>query len=201
MTNYASLAEAELMLGAYADWALGTQHTDYIGKAKKILETVEVKFRDPHAVGYFMVSENREDLSVRQKDWFDNAVPAGNSMLLQAYAQLEVLFEETVHSNHFSDLSKAYGGLVKNVPHGVAHALDAFTRQATGWVVVKYQTAKPLDQLHEKITGVSGVNSRVRAYRPLILRHDDSVIGFQVCIGKNCLNPSESVEITADFIS
>lgn len=201
MNNYASLAEAELTLGAYADWALGIQHSDYIGRAKKIMETVEIKFRDPHAVGYFMVSENREDLSVRQKDWFDNAVPAGNSMLLQAYAQLEVLFEETMHSNHFSDLSKAYGGLVKNVPHGVAHALDAFTRQATGWVVVKYQRADQLDQLHEKITGMNGANSPARAYRPLILRQDDSVVGFQICIGKNCLNPTESAEIAADFIS
>jgi uncharacterized protein YyaL (SSP411 family) len=201
MTNYASLAEAELMLGAYADWALGAQHTDYIGRAKKIMQTVEVKFRDPHAVGYFMVSENREDLSVRQKDWFDNAVPAGNSMLLQAYAQLEILFEETMHSNHFSDLSKAYGGLVKNVPHGVAHALDAFTRQATGGVVVKYQRADQLDQFHEKITGVSGVNSQARAYRPLILRRDDAVVGFQICVGQNCLKPTESLEIAVDFIS
>ena len=201
MTNYASLAEAELMLGAYADWALGTQHTDYIGRAKKIMEAVEIKFRDPHAVGYFMVSENRADLSVRQKDWFDNAVPAGNSMLLQVSAQLEVLSDEIHHSDHFSDLSKAYGGLVKNVPHGVAHALDAFTRQATGWVVVKYQRADLLDQFHGKITGVGDTDSRVRAYRPLILRRDDSVTGFQICIGKNCLKPTESLEIAADFIS
>jgi uncharacterized protein YyaL (SSP411 family) len=148
-----------------------------------------------------MVSENRADLSVRQKDWFDNAVPAGNSMLLQVYAQLEVLSDETHHANHFSDLSKAYGGLVTNVPHGVAHALDAFTRQATGWVVVKYQRAEQLDQLHEKITGVSGANARARAYRPLILRLDDSVVGFQICIGKTCLNPTESVENVTDFIS
>jgi hypothetical protein len=91
--------------------------------------------------------------------------------------------------------------LVKNVPHGVAHALDAFTRQATGWVVVKYQRADLLDQLHEKITGMNGTNSQVRAYRPLILRRDDSVVGFQICIGKSCLNPTESVEIAADFIS
>ena len=165
------------------------------------METVEIKFSDPHAVGYFMVAENRNDLSVRQKDWFDNAIPSGNSMLLQAYAQLEVLFDESSHANHFFDLSKAYGGLVKNVPHGVAHALDALTRQATGWVVVKYQRAEQLDRLHEKVTGISDANSRARAYRPLILRRDDHVKGLQICIGKNCLNPTESIEIAADFIS
>ncbi len=201
MTNYASLAEAELALSAYADWALGVKHTDYIDRAEKLMKMVENSFRDPHAVGYFMVSENREDLSVRQKDWFDNAVPAGNSILLHAYAQLEILTAEPASSNHFYDLSKAYGGLVKNVPHGVAHALEALTRQATGWVIIKYKDIHSLDQLHDVITGLDKDSTRARAYRPLHLRQDDSVAGFQICIGKNCLNPTNSTEIAGDYIS
>jgi hypothetical protein len=201
MINYASLAEAELSLGAYADWALGVNHTDYIARAEKLMNAVENKFRDPHAIGYFMVSENRDDLSVRQKDWFDNAVPAGNSMLLQAYAQLEVLLEDTDYSKNFHDLTTAYGGMVKNIPHGVAHALDALTRQATGWVVIKYQKADSLDKLHDVITGIRGANSQARAFRPLFLRQDNAVMGLQICIGKNCLNPTESIEIAGDFVS
>ena len=201
MTDYASLAEAELTLGAYADWAVGVEHADYIARAEKLMNIVEKKFRDPHAVGYFLVPENRDDLSVRQKDWFDNAVPAGNSILLQIYAQLEVLANETTYAHHFHDLSMAYGGLVKNVPHGVAYALDALTRQATGWVVIKYQQANGLDQLHDLITGIRATNSQARAYRPLFLRQDKTIKGFQICIGKNCLNPTESIEIAGDFIS
>ena len=201
MINYASLAEAELALAAYADWALGNPHTDYAIRAQKILVTVEKKFRDPHAVGYFMVSENREDLSVRQKDWFDNAVPAGNSMLLQAYAQAEILSGDSLGSKNFSDLCQAYGGMVKNVPHGVAYALDALTRQATGWILVKYENAGQLDQLHQEITGVIKNSSKGRAYRPLILLQDSSVKGFQICVGKNCLKPTESIEIAGSFIS
>lgn len=201
MNDYASLAEAELTLGAYADWALGVHHTDYIARAQKLMKTAENVFRDPHAVGYFMVSENRADLSVRQKDWFDNAVPAGNSILLHAYAQLETLTGETTSSDNFYDLSKAYGGLVKNVPHGVAYALEALTRQATGWVVIKYKDLHNLDKLHDVITGMHGDGTRARAYRPLHLRQDDAVQGFQICIGKNCLNPTDSLEIAADFIS
>jgi uncharacterized protein YyaL (SSP411 family) len=201
MNDYASLAEAELTLGAYADWALGVHHTDYIARAQKLMKTAENIFRDPHAVGYFMVSENRADLSVRQKDWFDNAVPAGNSILLHAYAQLETLTGDTTSSDNFYDLSKAYGGLVKNVPHGVAYALEALTRQATGWVVIKYKDLHNLDKLHDVITGMHGDGTRARAYRPLHLRQDDAVQGFQICIGKNCLNPTDSLEIAADFIS
>jgi len=201
MNDYASLAEAELTLGAYADWALGVHHTDYIARAQKLMKTAENIFRDPHAVGYFMVSENRADLSVRQKDWFDNAVPAGNSILLHAYAQLETLTGDTTSSDNFYDLSKAYGGLVKNVPHGVAYALEALTRQATGWVVIKYKDLHNLDKLHDVITGMHGDGIRARAYRPLHLQQDDAVQGFQICIGKNCLNPTDSLEIAADFIS
>lgn len=201
LINYASLAEAELMLGAYADWGIGGHSIDYINRAKKLMKNVEIKFRDKHAVGYFVVSENREDLSVRQKDWFDNAMPAANSVILQAYAQLEVLSEDSEYSGHFHDLSKAYGGLVKNVPHGVAHALDALTRQTMGWVVVKYQNADKLDPLHIEITGTKKFSSQGRAYRPLLLRQDNQVKGLQICVGKNCLNPTESIEIAGDFIS
>jgi uncharacterized protein YyaL (SSP411 family) len=67
MINYASLAEAELTLGAYADWGLDTHLTDYIKRAQKLIQTAEKKFQDPHTHGYFLVSEKREDLSVRQK--------------------------------------------------------------------------------------------------------------------------------------
>ena len=201
MINYASLAEAELTLGAYADWGVGERNLDYINRALKLMKAVETKFRDNHTVGYFVVSENREDLSVRQKDWFDNAMPAGNSILLQAYAQLEALSEDPETANHFHDLSKAYGGLVKNVPHGVAHALDALTRQAMGWVVVKYRNKDQLDPLHQEITGTRKSGTQSRPYRPLLLRQDNLIKGFQICVGKNCLNPTKSIEIAGDYIS
>jgi uncharacterized protein YyaL (SSP411 family) len=84
-------------------------------RTEKLLKSVENKFRDSHAVGYFVVSEKRDDLSVRQKDWFDNAMPAGNSMLLQAYAQLEAVTQNFSSSSCFHDLSQAYRRY-KNVP-------------------------------------------------------------------------------------
>jgi uncharacterized protein YyaL (SSP411 family) len=196
LVNYASLAEAEFTLGAYADWGLSTTSRLHTQRAEKLLKSVENKFRDSHAVGYFVVSEKRDDLSVRQKDWFDNAMPAGNSMLLQAYAQLEAVTQNFPSSSCFRDLSQAYGGMVKNVPHGIAHALDALTREATGWVVVKYSNKSDLDSFHGQL-----FESRTpRGYRPLFLCHDKTVGGFQVCIGKTCHTPTESPEKAGEII-
>jgi uncharacterized protein YyaL (SSP411 family) len=196
LVNYASLAEAEFTLGAYADWGLSTTGEMHTQRTEKLLKSVENKFRDSHAVGYFVVSEKRDDLSVRQKDWFDNAMPAGNSMLLQAYAQLEAVTQNFSSSSCFHDLSQAYGGMVKNVPHGIAHALDAMTREATGWVVVKYSSKSDLDSLRNLLLGFQ----TPRGYRPLFLHYNKNVRGFQVCVGKTCHTPTESPEKAVEII-
>jgi uncharacterized protein YyaL (SSP411 family) len=186
LSDHAWFAEAELLLAAGAAWARPDEDHPFAGRAERLLRAAWERFRDPHAVGSFIVPAERDDLSVRQKDWFDNAVPAGNSSLLHGYGQLRSLSADPRWAEAFADLACAYGGLCRNVPSGAAHALDALTRFAeTGPASVK--AGGGWDALREALLGDATTPPQARPYRTVFLLREPAQQGFQVCRGSACL--------------
>jgi uncharacterized protein YyaL (SSP411 family) len=152
-------------------------------------------FGDPHSIGSFVVSADRDDLSVRQKDWFDNAVPAGNSSLLHGLGQIQMLSADIRWAREFADLSTAYGGLCKNVPNGVAHALDGIARFAIGHATVK--SSGRWDELRLALNGDERTAPQTRPYRPVFLISEPSAAGFAICVGQTCLAPVQTAQEAA----
>jgi uncharacterized protein YyaL (SSP411 family) len=195
LSDFAWLAEAELALAAYAPWARpGTTHP-YAARAERLLGAALERFGDPHAVGAFVVPAERDDLSVRQKDWFDNAVPAGNSSMLHGFGQLQMLSADPRWAREFADLSTAYGGLCKNVPNGVAHALDGIARFALGHATVK--SAGGWDELRAALNGDGQTAPHDRPYRHAFLVTEPATAGFAVCVGQTCLAPVRTAQEAA----
>lgn len=185
LSDYAWLAEAELALAAYAPWAQPDQAHPYTARAESLLLAAQELFRDPHAVGSFVVPADRDDLSVRQKDWFDNAIPAGNSSLLHGFGQIQALSTDAHWAREFADLSTAYGGLCQNVPNGVAHALDGLTRFALGYATVKAKGG--WDELRSALNGDAATPPHTLPYRSVFLLPTPVGAGFAVCRGQTCL--------------
>jgi len=190
LSDYAWLAEAELALTAYAHWAHPGQSHPYADRAERLLLASQTLFGDPHSIGSFMVSADRVDLSVRQKDWFDNAVPAGNSSLLHGFGQIQMLSADPRWAHEFAGLSTAYGGLCKNVPNGIAHALDGIARFAIGHATVK--SSGRWDDLRLALNGDEQTAPQTRPYRPVFLIAEPSATGFAVCVGQTCLAPVQT---------
>jgi len=190
LSDYAWLAEAELALAAYAHWAHPGQSHPYADRAERLLLASQTLFGDPHCIGSFMVSADRVDLSVRQKDWFDNAVPAGNSSLLHGFGQIQMLSADPRWAHEFAGLSTAYGGLCKNVPNGIAHALDGIARFAIGHATVK--SSGRWDDLRLALNGDEQTAPQTRPYRPVFLIAEPSATGFAVCVGQTCLAPVQT---------
>jgi len=190
LSDYAWLAEAELALAAYAHWAHPGQSHPYADRAERLLLASQTLFGDPHSIGSFMVSADRVDLSVRQKDWFDNAVPAGNSSLLHGFGQIQMLSADPRWAHEFAGLSTAYGGLCKNVPNGIAHALDGIARFAIGHATVK--SSGRWDDLRLALNGDEQTAPQTRPYRPVFLIAEPSATGFAVCVGQTCLAPVQT---------
>ena len=142
-----------------------------------------------------MVPADREDLSVRQKDWFDNAVPAGNSSLLHGFGQIQMLSADTRWAREFADLTTAYGGLCKNVPNGVAHALDGIARFAIGHATVK--SSGRWDELRLALNGDEKTAPHARPYRPLFLLAEATATGFAICVGQTCLTSVQTAQEAA----
>jgi hypothetical protein len=195
LSDYAWLAEAELALAAYANWARPGQAHPYAARAEQILLSAQTLFGDPHSIGSFVVPADREDLSVRQKDWFDNAVPAGNSSLLHGFGLIQMLSADTRWAREFADLTSAYGGLCKNVPNGVAHALDGIARFAIGYATVK--SPGRWDELRLALNGDEKTAPHARPYRPLFLLAEPTATGFAICVGQTCLAPVQTAQEAA----
>ncbi|MFN5654899.1 MAG: thioredoxin domain-containing protein [Verrucomicrobiota bacterium] len=195
LSDFAWLAEAELSLAAYAPWARpGTAHP-YATRAERLLSAALERFGDPHHVGALVVPAERDDLSGRQKDWFDNAVPAGNSSLLHGFGQLQMLSADPRWAREFADLSTAYGGLCQNVPNGVAHALDGIARFALGHATVK--SAGGWDDLRAALNGDGQTAPHDSPYRHVFLVTEPATAGYAVCVGQTCLAPVRTAQEAA----
>jgi uncharacterized protein YyaL (SSP411 family) len=197
LTDHAWLVEAELALAATAAW-VGDDPARHATRAEALLRAARHRFGDPHEVGYFLVAADRADLAVRQKDWFDNAVPAGNSSLLHGFAGLLALTGEPTWAEEFSELARAYGGVSRNVPHGAAHALAALTRQATGLATIQAPAGADLDALRHALCGDERTAPHARPFRPAFLLAPAGSAGFRLCVGTTCLPPVSSPTEVAD---
>jgi uncharacterized protein len=78
--DYTSIAVACLELYE------ATYNPDYIDKAAELMQTVETKFKAPHA--YYETADDGEDLIVRQISGYDGVEPSGNSNAALALLKL-----------------------------------------------------------------------------------------------------------------
>jgi uncharacterized protein YyaL (SSP411 family) len=194
LTDYAWFAQAELTLAAYASWGLPGESPRFATRARALMQATADRFADPHAVGFFFAPAGRDDLSVRQKDWFDNAVPAGNSAMVHACAEAYTLTGEDRWRQTLEDLAQAYGGMARNVPNGVAHALEGLTRYALGHAVLKHAPTANLVALQAALGGQVNTSAHARPHRPLLLVASPETQGFQLCVGTTCQPPTDNVD-------
>jgi uncharacterized protein YyaL (SSP411 family) len=194
LTDYAWFAQAELTLAAYASWGLPGESPRFATRARALMQATADRFADPHAVGFFFAPAGRDDLSVRQKDWFDNAVPAGNSAMVHACAEAYTLTGEDRWRQTLEDLAQAYGGMARNVPNGVAHALEGLTRYALGHAALKHGPTANLVALQAALGGQVNTSAHARPHRPLLLVASPETQGFQLCVGTTCQPPTDNVD-------
>jgi uncharacterized protein YyaL (SSP411 family) len=83
------------------------------------------EFWDEKGAGFFFTGKSHENLIVRSKDYFDNAIPAGNSVAADALLRLSVLTD----NERYRDLAtRIFGELAdsaRRYPSGFGYALSA----------------------------------------------------------------------------
>jgi hypothetical protein len=195
LDDYAFLAEALLVLAAYADWVEPGAGATYAARARALVETIRAHFRDAHEAGYFFTADDQEPLAVRKKEWWDNAIPSGHAALAHALVFLHALTGDASYAADLVELKKAYAGLAGRAPTGVAHALTAFTWDALGVAVIKCKGPRDLEALRAALVA--------RPYRPVLLAMtNDSAQpdGFQLCVGTQCAAPTTDLVELAELL-
>jgi uncharacterized protein YyaL (SSP411 family) len=116
LDDYAFLARAMLSLASKVDWIEPGAHAAYIDRARALTEAVFAHFGDADAVGYFQTSNDHETLPARKKDWFDTALPCGNSAMVHVLSQLHALTGEHRYAEALDTFSWCLHGLLARHP-------------------------------------------------------------------------------------
>ena len=159
--------EGEAAIPAFADdyafliWGLlelyeTTFEIDYLRKARELNTHFIENFWDNGTGGFYFTDENHETLMGRKKEWFDGAMPSGNSVAMNNLLKLGRLTEQDELEQMADQLSQAYSGMVKASPTGFGQALQAvlFATGTTYEIVIagekkSDQTRKMVDRLRD----------------------------------------------------
>jgi uncharacterized protein YyaL (SSP411 family) len=189
LDDYAFTIEAFLSIGAYGDWIAPGTSSEYINRANQLMEIVMSEFRDKAMPGFFFISEQHEQLVVRKKEWFDNAIPAGNSSLIHALSCLHALTGNFTYAKELADFRNACSQNAQEFPHGIAHAMTGLTWDAVGIAVIKVKGEKDLTPLQEALTS--------KPWRKIFIQisnDPDQPDGYQLCVGEQCMEPTKYLE-------
>jgi uncharacterized protein YyaL (SSP411 family) len=97
----------------------------WLNEAIALTDRMIEEFWDEAGAGFFFTGKSHENLIVRSKDYFDNAIPAGNSVAADALLRLAILTD----NQRYRDLAQAVVGemadSVRRYPSGFGYALSA----------------------------------------------------------------------------
>ncbi len=85
LEDYANMIRAALLLHEV------TGEPVYLAQAEAWAETTHTHYRDGDSGGYFLTADDTDDLITRTKTILDNAVPAGNAVMIANLAHLHYL--------------------------------------------------------------------------------------------------------------
>jgi hypothetical protein len=131
LDDYANMARAALALEA------ATGEPRYRVQAIAWIDALDRHYWDTRGCGYFFTADDAPGLIARTKTIHDNAVPAGNGVLVEVLAQLHYLTGEISFRNRADALVAAFAGELERNAFGLCSLFNGNeTLQAALQVVV-----------------------------------------------------------------
>jgi uncharacterized protein len=97
----------------------------YLQNAKRLAETMISEFWDEDGGGFFFTSHGHEELIVRNKDFFDNATPSGNSVAADVLLKLSKFYGDDRYRRFADTALRAAASQISRYPQGFGRALSA----------------------------------------------------------------------------
>lgn len=185
--DYALAAEAFLSVAAKIDALDPGASATYQDRAQACLDSALRFFEDPHGAGFFFTADDTDTPVARRKEWFDNATPSGNAAVLHALSGLYALTGEGHYEAAFRSMLPAFTDYAQKVAAGVAHALEAATTHAVGIAVIKVRAGVSLEPLQVALTAAPWRRTFIQSVST------DQSADYQVCIGTQCLTPTDDL--------
>jgi uncharacterized protein YyaL (SSP411 family) len=117
--DYANVADALIVLYE------ATGEVTWLVRAKELADTMITEFWDQDAGGFFFTSNDHEELVVRNKDFYDNATPSGNSVASDVLLRLAKLTGDEKYESFATATLRLAASQVRRHPQGFGRALSA----------------------------------------------------------------------------
>ena len=102
----------------------GTLH--WLKEAIRLTDKMVEEFWDGDEGGFFYTGKSGEQLIVRQKDYFDNATPSGNSVAAESLLRLSELTGNEDYKRKAVNVLRLLRDTIERYPSGFGYALGAF---------------------------------------------------------------------------
>ncbi|MBL8122983.1 MAG: thioredoxin domain-containing protein [Blastocatellia bacterium] len=116
--DYANLADGLIELHQ----ACGD--SKYLHAAKELADAMITEFWDEENGGFFFTSNDHEELIVRNKDFFDNATPSGNSVAADVLLKLAKFYGEEKYKRFASTVLRLAASQIRRFPSGFGRMLS-----------------------------------------------------------------------------
>jgi len=97
----------------------------YLNDAKEYADIMITEFWDEESGGFFFTSNDHEELVVRNKDFYDNATPSGNSVAADVMLRIAKLTGEEKYERFAVATLRISASQIKRHPQGFGRALSA----------------------------------------------------------------------------
>jgi len=97
----------------------------YFTEARRLADLMVTEFWDEEGGGFFFTSADHEELIVRNKDFFDNATPSGNSVAADVFLRLAKLTGDEKYERFALAVLRLAASQIRRYPQGFGRALSA----------------------------------------------------------------------------
>lgn len=206
---------------AYLIWGLtelyqATFNTRYLETALELTDTLIAQFWDETAGGFYFTAADGEALIVRQKEFYDGAIPSGNSVAAYNLLRLNRLTGRTEFEEKAHTLATAFGATLNKAPSYYTFmltALDFAFGPAHEIVIVGDPDATDTKQffqalrhrflpnavvLHKPVEGAEAIEQLADFTRTQT--HLDGNAAAYVCENFSCNRPTTEVQEMLHFL-
>ncbi|MFM9905068.1 MAG: thioredoxin domain-containing protein [Pyrinomonadaceae bacterium] len=117
--DYANVADGLIVLYQVSGEA------KYLSESKRLADLMITEFWDEENGGFFFTSNDHEELIVRNKDFYDNATPSGNSVAADLFLRLSKLMGDDKYERFAVTVLRLAASQIRRHPQGFGRALSA----------------------------------------------------------------------------
>ena len=185
----------------------------YLDDARALITSLDRHFWDDESGGYFFTAQDAEALIVRTKSASDNAVPAGNGVMVDVLARLYLLTGEAAYFERAQAIVETFTAKLLRQPAGFAtlvSAFDALNHMKQIVIIGSRGDRATQDLIHavhqcsvaDRLVQVVPPGASLPAHHPAAGKIQlDNKATVYVCVGQTCSLPITDPGALADELT